>query len=342
MDNQRTRREFIKTSAKLLSARAMLNGRRGNALSANNDGVLMRHRFGLNYVPSKNWYYCWNDWKPENIARDFDSIAAVGADHIRVMLIWPWFQPNPAAVSASHLDHLEELTHLAAERRVDVLVTLYNGWLSGFKFAPPYLNDEQFYTSSKWKAVRELFVSEVNRRMARRENFLGYDIANEINCIWSCNPAEGDVWMQGVFEQMRKLSPGRIHVNGVDHNPWMRVTTFSPQALVAQQEIVPLHCYAHFMGAAKYGGFLQQPSTDLLGAFAALARSYGNNPRKPIWIQEFGMFNQDLPEADIPKWMDLAVTRAVSEGVSWFTWWGSHDIDRRVPVAPSPKKPGAR
>ena len=47
MDNQGTRREFIKTSAAVLSAGAMLNGMRGNALGENNDDRLMRHRFGL-------------------------------------------------------------------------------------------------------------------------------------------------------------------------------------------------------------------------------------------------------------------------------------------------------
>ena len=82
MDNLKTRREFIKTSATVLSAGALLNGLWGNALGENSDDRLMRHRFGLNYVPSKNWYYCWNDWKPDDIARDFDSIAAIGADQI--------------------------------------------------------------------------------------------------------------------------------------------------------------------------------------------------------------------------------------------------------------------
>ncbi|MGB3577398.1 MAG: hypothetical protein WBA08_14700, partial [Candidatus Sulfotelmatobacter sp.] len=24
--------------------------------------VLDRHRFGVNYTPSKNWWFCWNEW----------------------------------------------------------------------------------------------------------------------------------------------------------------------------------------------------------------------------------------------------------------------------------------
>ena len=70
----------------------------------NKHSFLLRHRFGVNYVPSRNWYYCYNDWQPEDIRRDLDTVAALGADHIRLMLIWPWFQPNPTALSARHLD----------------------------------------------------------------------------------------------------------------------------------------------------------------------------------------------------------------------------------------------
>src|ERR1700751_1792323 len=52
-----------------------------------------RHRFGVNYTPSKNWWFCWNDWDAGSIARALDAIAALGADHLRIMLVWPFFQP---------------------------------------------------------------------------------------------------------------------------------------------------------------------------------------------------------------------------------------------------------
>ena len=25
-------------------------------------GSVSRHRFGVNYTPSHNWWFCWNDW----------------------------------------------------------------------------------------------------------------------------------------------------------------------------------------------------------------------------------------------------------------------------------------
>jgi len=44
------------------------------------DGVLLAHRFGLNYDPSRNWYYSWNHWDASTIARDVDVIHSIGAD----------------------------------------------------------------------------------------------------------------------------------------------------------------------------------------------------------------------------------------------------------------------
>jgi len=45
---------------------------------------LNRHRFGVNYTPSRNWWFCWNDWNADPIRRDLDAIAALGADHLRL------------------------------------------------------------------------------------------------------------------------------------------------------------------------------------------------------------------------------------------------------------------
>jgi hypothetical protein len=99
--------------------------------------------------------------------------------------------------------------------------------------------------------------------------------------------------------------------------------------LMAQQELVTLHCWPFWTGAGKFGGHLDKPYTRLPAAMAALARSHGQAPRKPVWLQEFGACNAEMPEADVPRWLELAIDSAVSEGVSWFTWWASHDVDQR-------------
>jgi hypothetical protein len=140
--------------------------------------------------------------------------------------------------------------------------------------------------------------------------------------------------MEQIFKQMHSLCPGRVHVNGVDHTPWFSVNTFSPQSLVAQQSIVALHCWPYWTGARKYGNPLDVPYTHLGAAMAALARSYGQDPKKPVWLQEFGASSEEMPQADIPRWLETMATTAIDQGVSWFTWWASHDVDRRFEFNP--------
>jgi hypothetical protein len=331
------RRDFIHTASVALGGSALIGTLPSSILAreeAPDVGRLMRHRFGVNYVPSRNWYYFWNDWQPDDIARDFDAIAALGMDHLRLMLIWPWFQPNPKVVSAAHLDRLDRLMDLAAGRKLDVLVTVFNGWLSGYRFTPHFYWKEPFYTSANWRAAQDLFLHELGQRLDRRKNFIGFDLGNEINGHWSCTTAEGDAWMAHVFERMHALFPGRVHVNGLDHQPWFKDTSFSPEALMAQQQIPALHCWSHFTKAGDHGGPLDKPYTHLPAAMAALTRSYGRAPGKPIWVQEFGGSRTVMPEADIPRWTELAVQAAVGNGVSWFTWWGSHDISERFQFHP--------
>ena len=66
----------------------------------------------------------------------------------------------------------------------------------------------------------------------------------------------------------------------------------------------------------------------------ALARSYGSAPTKPVWVQEYGACDTEMPATDVARWMELAVEGAIAEGVSWFTWWCSHERRSRARFPP--------
>ena len=108
------RRIFLSASAAAAGLMATQRVGFANALAVGAESLpsgldLTRHRFGVNYTPSHNWWFCWNDWNTDPIERDLDAIAALGADHLRLMLIWPFFQPNPKWVSSAHLERLDQL-----------------------------------------------------------------------------------------------------------------------------------------------------------------------------------------------------------------------------------------
>ena len=130
------RRRFLRAGAEVAGAFALKEAGFASAPVAQADSSmarldLNRHRFGVNYTPSRNWWFCWNDWDATSIQHDLDAIAALGADHLRIMLIWPFFQPNPKWVSPAHLERLDQLLTLMGERSLDALVTVFTGQLSG-------------------------------------------------------------------------------------------------------------------------------------------------------------------------------------------------------------------
>ena len=293
-----------------------------------------RHRFGVNYTPSHNWWFCWNDWNTTPIERDLDAIASVGADHLRIMLIWPFFQPNPAWVSTAHLDRLDQLIRLMAERKLDALVTVFTGQLSGWYFLPPFNRlSDGFYTEATMWNAQELFVRQLARTLRPHPNVIGFDFGNELNTCWKAPVAAGDAWMARMFSLMQAELPGHLHVNGVDHHPWFEADTFSPAALAAARFPV-MHCYPFWTGAVQYGGPMDPPSVKLLAGMAALIRAYAGTSQKPVWAGEFNTCIKELPEKGQAEWLEKAVLAAIDEGVSWFSYWDSHDVDRKFNFNP--------
>jgi endo-1,4-beta-mannosidase len=333
------RRRFLVESASITAAIAGEGIGLASALSAKADtqakGIdLLRHRFGVNYTPSHNWWFCWNDWDADPIRRDLDAIIALGADHTRVMLVWPFFQPNPKWVSPAHLARLDQLLTLMGERKLDALVTVFTGQLSGWYFLPPFNRlSNGFYTEPLMWDAQELFVRELARTMKPHTNVIGFDFGNELNTCWQAPLDAGDAWMAKMFALMNDVLPEHLHINGVDHHPWFADDTFSSRALAAARFPV-MHCYPYWTGAMKYGGAMNPPSVKLLAAMAALIRSYAGTQQKPVWAGEFNTCIKELPEKGQAEWLEKAVLAAIDEGVSWFSYWDSHDVDRKFDFNP--------
>ena len=305
--------------------------KRGEQSTQSSGKTFQRHRFGVNYTPTKSWLFFWNDFDADSVARDLDAIASLGMDHFRILAMWPYFQPNRTWVSPGHLNRLEQLMRLAAQRNLDVCVCMLNGWITK-KLQPVYDEPGQFYTSPNLFAAQKLYFTEVSKALRGHANFLGFDIGNEMNCCWSTgrDTAVGDAWLDRIMTLTETLCPGQTHVMGVDHQPWFYPETFSAERLARRLPIVALHCWIRYTGALGRGGPLDPPCVKLAAGMAALARAFAGDPAKPIWLQEYGASAEWMDEKSIPRFMEATTHAALDEGVAWFTWWASHDVDRQL------------
>jgi hypothetical protein len=294
---------------------------------------LMRYRFGVNYVNTRDWHLFWNGFDADQVARDLDSIAAMDMDHMRVLTLWPYFQPWYNWVDPTCLRHLDQFMELAQQRNLDICLSMLNGWFLGN--ARPFFYEvaqrERFYACAEILTSEKLLFAQTAKVLKGHRNFLGFDIGNEMNVCWSTHEktVDGDAWMEKILAYLDAICPAQVHVNGVDHQPWFSRDTFSPPALARLQRMVPLHCYIKFTGALDHGKALDPPGVKLIAGMAALARAYANDPAKPIWAQEFGMSPEWIDPKMIPRFIDETVHAAMDEGVSWFTWYSSHDTTRK-------------
>ncbi len=284
-------------------------------------------RFGFNYTPGTSWYYIWNDWDEAEIVADLAATARLGADHIRLQLLWPDFQPNPGFVSKGHLKRLARLMDIAADHGLDVQVSLLTGFLSGWMFMPNFVADRrQVFTDPKVYEAEVRFAEAVLATIGTKPNFLGVDLGNEMNCMDHELPwAEGDAWGRRIVADLRRIQPGLEIVNGTDHHPWMCSTTFSPAHLANDYSFAALHSWPGFSGSTERGPLDALPSCALLAFHAQWARAFAADPQQAVWVQEFGACDDWGTHEQRSAWLPQAIGRALAEGVSRFTFWCTHD-----------------
>jgi len=95
-----------------------------------------------------------------------------------------------------------------------------------------------------------------------------------------------------------------------------------------------IHCYPYWTGALKYGVAMDPPSAKLLAAMASLVRSYAGDLRKPVLFVQRRDAGIELLGPQQADWLEKAVLAAIDSGVSWFSYWDSHDVDRKFEFNP--------
>ena len=100
-----------------------------------------RFRLGVNYWPRRKAMYWWSDFDAAEVADEFDVIAAIGMDTVRIFLLWDDWQPTPDAVLPQRLHDFETVCDLAAARSLGLDVTFFTGHMSGPNWSPGWLLD---------------------------------------------------------------------------------------------------------------------------------------------------------------------------------------------------------
>ena len=298
-----------------------------------------RVRLGLNYTPSKNWWYTWSDWDTQSIRADLADIAALGMDHIRIMAMWPDLQPNTTYVRGEQLGRLRAMLDLAAERRLDVEVTVLNGAVSGFLFVPPWMPNNgdgklpNFYTDPAALTAQQSLFAALGAEIGTHPRFLGFDLSNEI--YWFSIPfgidiptSTGDAWLRTMFDAADQAAPGKLHVAGIDHYPWLNNDYFSRDGIGTTGTATANHTWAGWADVFSTYGPMSTPSLHYSEYFIELIKAFHTDLNRQVWIEETGVSKVWMDPSLIPQWTEQSIRNMASCEDLWgITWWCSHEVN---------------
>jgi endo-1,4-beta-mannosidase len=333
-----TRRSLLKTClcAGLCSAIPPLTP---ELLQASITHAPNRLRFGVNYVPRKHWWYCWQEWDRQAICDDFRAIADLGMDHVRVQCIWPFFQPEIDQVSEPVLERLRSMMDVASLAGLDVEVTVLNGWMSGIAFMPDWLKQagtrRNIFTDADVIDAEKFLLHKIAGSVARHPRFMGFDLGNELGVLQGMeDPAttgQSDKWATDMLDYCNQIAPGKFHVNGVDHEHWFADYGFSRETLATTGSATVVHSYSYFTEALKHYGYAGVGSMHLAEYMVELAYAYHRDPLRRVWVEEVGVSPIWVPEQDLSSYADFTVRNTAETGKAWgITWWCSHDLDPAI------------
>ena len=335
------RRTFLGSAA---AAAAVSTAAAGPASAATTAPSPARHRdrrvrLGLNYTPSRSWWYSWTDWDTASIDADLADVEALGMDHIRVMGIWPQLQPNATHVNGEMVDRVRQMLDLAGAHGLDVEVTVLDGAVSGFLFVPPWLINNgngqvtNLFTDPDAIAAQQRLFAALGAGLGRHPRLLGFDLSNEI--YWFTQPFGidvapdvGDGWLRAMFDAAGKAAPGRLNVAGIDHYPWLNDDYFSRDALGTTGTLSANHTWAGWADVFSTYGPMSTPSLHYSEYFIELIKAFHTDLGRQVWIEETGVSKVWMDPSLIPSWTEQSIRNMASCEDFWgVTWWCSHEVN---------------
>jgi hypothetical protein len=298
-----------------------------------------RVRLGLNYTPSRSWWYSWDDWNTPSIDADLADIEALGMDHIRIMGMWPQLQPNANHVNTGMIDRIRQLLDLSGAHGLEVEVTVLDGAVSGFLFVPPWLINNgngqvtNFFTDPDAIATQQRLFAALGDGLGRHPDLLGFDLSNEI--YWFAQPfgidvapAVGDTWLRAMFDAAENAAPGRLNVAGIDHYPWLNDDYFSRPALGTTGTLSANHTWAGWADVFSTYGPMSTPSLHYSEYFIELIKAFHTDLSRQVWIEETGVSKVWMDPSLIPSWTEQSIRNMASCEDFWgVTWWCSHEVN---------------
>lgn len=299
-------------------------------------------RWGVNYTPSEGWFHSWQDFDIDAVRADFESIAALGLDHVRIFPLWPLLQPNRSLIRPAGIADVGKVVDAAAEFGLDVSVDGLQGHLSSFDFLPAWVTSwhrRNIYTDPQVIEAEAQLITALAKEVTSRPNVLGMTLGNETNQFaverhpdqQLTTPAEMGDWFNTLLAAARKAWPTGMHQHSFDDNAWfVDSCPVTPAHATSLGDATTVHSWV-FVAVAHLFPEGHPARTLFADYLIQLADAYSDDPVRPIWLQEIGAPHPAVPFDGAADFLEQSLRPVLDTPNLWgVTWWCSHDVSRKL------------
>lgn len=297
-------------------------------------------RFGVNYTPRSGWFHSWLDLDLDSVGEDFEALASLGIDHVRMFPLWPILQPNRTLIRPRALDDVRAVVGVAARAGLDVNVDVLQGHMSSFDFLPTWLTSwhrRNMFTDPEVVASTADLVRALGERLADAPNLIGLSTGNEtdqFSVTGHPDPdpltvQEAETWTSTLLDAAREAVPHGLHsVANYDATYFMDDHSFTPDQSATLGDLTVVHNWV-FDGTGQRYGVPSYEAAHRSEYYIEVARGYSRTPDRPLWLQEVGAPLNVMEAKDAPWFVQQTVENVTDcPELYGVTWWCSHDVSR--------------
>ena len=303
-------------------------------------------KIGVNHTPSQGWFHSWLDLDVDATRRDFEGIAQLGLDHVRLFPLWPLLQPNRGLVRPRALDDVIAVVRAAAEFDLEVSVDALNGHLSSYDFLPAWVitwHQSNLFTDPLVRSAQSDVIRQLAGRLREEPNATGMTVGNEFPQYAAlapghthptrseCTVNEAQTWLQTMQEVMTNQWPEGQFWFGFDDDLWfVDDHPFIPRHAVTQGSATTVHSWVFAQVGPRFGKG-HSALTWFPRYLLELARAWSPDPERPLWLQEVGAPRTHVPDASAAAFLTTTMASLAStRGLEAVTWWCSHDVSAQL------------
>jgi endo-1,4-beta-mannosidase len=221
--------------------------------------------------------YWWSAFDAGEVADEFDLIADLGMDVVRIFLLWDDWQPFPETVSPDRLRDLGVVCDTAAERGLGLDVTFFTGHMSGPNWSPRWLLDDEVGSPSP-SAVQVVSGGKVldswyrnmfhDRQALEAERLLLRTVVGEFKdhpAVWMWNLGNepdlfawpetneaGRAWTGEMSNLVRSLDPTHPVTTGLHTANLLDNTGLRVDHVFAESDVAVMHGYPMYIPWARH------------------------------------------------------------------------------------------